>query len=38
LKEALREYNHRWACQELRKLRGKIKFDLTYEEMKEDRE
>ena len=38
IREALREYNHRRACKTLMALRGKIQFDLTYEEIKEDRE
>lgn len=38
IKQALREYRNRKAWLALKELRGKVKFDLTYEEMKEDRE
>lgn len=38
IREALKAYRHRQACQALLALRGKVKFDMTYEEMKEDRE
>ena len=38
IREALRRYNHARACDALMALRGKIPFDLTYEQIKEDRE
>jgi len=38
IREALKQYNHARACDALMALRGKIKFDLTYEQIKEDRE
>ncbi len=38
LKEALTQYRQRKACEALMALRGKVKFDLTYEQIKEDRE
>ena len=38
IREALREYNHRRACDALRQLRGKVQFSLTYAQIKEDRE
>lgn len=38
IREALKEYRHRWACDSLRSMRGKVKFDLTYKELKELRD
>lgn len=38
IKEALIEYKHRRACQELLDSRGKFKFMLTAEELKELRD
>ena len=37
IRHALKEYRHRWACQELLKLQGKVKFDITYEQLKSER-
>jgi len=34
IEEALRELRHRWACNELLKLKGKVKFEMTWQEMK----
>ena len=38
IKEALRRYNHHRACQELLALKGKVKFDMSYEQLKELRD
>lgn len=38
LREALKDYRHRRACEALIAMRGKVDFDLTYEEIKRDRE
>ncbi|NBX03857.1 MAG: hypothetical protein EBR02_07365 [Alphaproteobacteria bacterium] len=38
IKQALKEYRNRQAWKALSELRGKVKFDLTYEQIKEDRE
>ncbi|MDX2072756.1 MAG: hypothetical protein SFX19_00130 [Alphaproteobacteria bacterium] len=34
IREALKRYAHHLACQELLALKGKVKFSLTYEQMK----
>jgi len=34
VEEALREANHRWACQELMKLRGKVDFHVSWQEIR----
>lgn len=34
IREALREYNHRWACRELLALRGKVQFASTWQELR----
>jgi hypothetical protein len=36
VKIALQEFHQRWVQNELRKLRGKVKFSMTYQEMKGD--
>lgn len=33
IREALAEANHRWACRRLLELRGKVRFDLTHEQL-----
>lgn len=38
IREALRDYNHKRACQALIQLRGKADFLLSYEELKEMRD
>jgi len=35
VREALKEYHHRRACQELLEMRGKVDFLLSYEELKD---
>jgi hypothetical protein len=34
VRAALREFQHKQACRELLKLRGKVKFDYTIEELR----
>lgn len=38
IQKALKEYRHRWACDMLRQMRGKVKFDITYAQLKKERE
>lgn len=38
IREALKAYNHARACNALKRLRGKVKFSLSYDQIKEDRE
>lgn len=38
IRELMLREKHRRACEKLRQMRGKVKFSLTYEQIKEDRE
>jgi hypothetical protein len=38
IREALTQLKRKRACERLRSLRGKVKFSLTYDQIKEDRE
>lgn len=35
IREALKLYNHRRACQKLLELKGKVKFDMTWQELRD---
>lgn len=34
IRQALREYNHRWACREFLALKGKVKFASSWQELR----